>query len=325
MARRLRVLEEQRQFESFEQSRQTDQPASPETHGSWSTERHSTIDSALPTQKPDTIDGMGAVALRDGVDDGEYIGKALSGLKSPVLYYTISPLTHVLHIPEGPSSNVAFLRFIVDAVGRHPQARPRNHTAPPVDDTFLLRPRPHEAPVGGSPERVRGVEPYTLPPPAETERLLRLYFSTINLMIPCIHEESLRAMWAKARSQGCRAVPRPWLGVICIMLALATNVLTPTSPSAERAIQADLYFQRAMELAKPDILGHPSVELVQLFCLMVIYLEGTRYSSLAWTFHGLAVKGGYQLGLHFAGSKNHSPLAREVRRRLWYWCVVNDR
>ena len=219
---------------------------------------------------------------------------------------------------------MAFLRFIVRAVGHHPQASPRDHTAPPVDETFLRR-RRRKASIGGSPARVRSVEPYTLPPPAEAERLLRLYFSTINLMIPCIHEGSFRAIWAKACSEGCRAVPRPWLGVICMVLALATNVMTPTSPSVERATLANLYFQRAMELVKPEILGHPSIELVQLFCLMVIYLEGTRYSSLAWTFHGLAVKGGYQLGLHFAGSKNHTPLAREVRRRLWYWCVINDR
>lgn len=185
--------------------------------------------------------------------------------------------------------------------------------------------RRRDAPADRSPERGRRVDPYTLPPQEEAELRFRMYFSTINLMIPCIHEESFRGIWARARVEGCRAVSRPWLGVINIVLALATNASAPTSPSAERATQADLHFQRAMELAKPDILGHPSVELIQLFCLMVIYLEGTRYSSLAWTFHGLAVKGAYQLGLHFAGSKNHSPLAREVRRRLWYWCVMNDR
>jgi hypothetical protein len=185
--------------------------------------------------------------------------------------------------------------------------------------------RRRDAPAGSSPKPGNPVDPYILPPREDAELRFRMYFSTINLMIPCIHEESFRGMWARARVDGCRAVSRPWLGVINIVMALATNASAPTSPSAERATQADLYFQRAMELVKPDILGHPSVELLQLFCLMVIYLEGTRYSSLAWTFHGLAVKGAYQLGLHFAGSKNHSPLTREVRRRLWYWCVMNDR
>jgi hypothetical protein len=64
---------------------------------------------------------------------------------------------------------------------------------------------------------------------------------------------------------------------------------------------------------------------VQLFFLMSSYLQGTTHSSLAWTFHGLAVKGAYQLGLHFMGSTNLSHLDREVRRRLWYLCAMNDR
>lgn len=64
---------------------------------------------------------------------------------------------------------------------------------------------------------------------------------------------------------------------------------------------------------------------MQLFLLIEVYLEGTAFSSLAWTFHSLAVKGSYQLGIHSAGSKNESYLDREIRRRLWYCCVMNDR
>lgn len=65
--------------------------------------------------------------------------------------------------------------------------------------------------------------------------------------------------------------------------------------------------------------------LVQLLLLMEVYLEGTTSSSLAWTLHGLAVKGAYQLGLHVMGSKSTSQIDQEVHRRLWYWCVINDR
>lgn len=67
------------------------------------------------------------------------------------------------------------------------------------------------------------------------------------------------------------------------------------------------------------------MSLVQLFLLMEAYLEGTTSSSLAWTLHGLAVKGAYQLGLHVMDSKSMSQTDREVRRRSWHWCVMNDR
>lgn len=58
---------------------------------------------------------------------------------------------------------------------------------------------------------------------------------------------------------------------------------------------------------------------------MEAYLEGTTSSSLAWTLHGLAVKGAYQPGLHVMNLKSISQIDREVRRRSWYWCVMNDR
>lgn len=58
---------------------------------------------------------------------------------------------------------------------------------------------------------------------------------------------------------------------------------------------------------------------------MEAYLEGTTSSSLAWTLHGLAVKGAYQLGLHVLQSNSVLQTDREVRRRSWHWCVMNDR
>ncbi|CAI4212770.1 unnamed protein product [Parascedosporium putredinis] len=62
----------------------------------------------------------------------------------------------------------------------------------------------------------------------------------------------------------------------------------------------------------------------QLFLLLERYLEGTPYSSLAWTFHSLSVKAAYQLGVHFTGPRHLTRVEREVRRRVWYLCAMND-
>jgi hypothetical protein len=108
------------------------------------------------------------------------------------------------------------------------------------------------------------VELFALPPQNEADRLLGMYFSTVNLMIPCVHEESFRTIYARLQSEGTRALSRPWLAVINMVFAIATNVLTPTSPPLNRVIQSDKYFQRATELVKPHLLGHPSLELSKL-------------------------------------------------------------
>ena len=105
------------------------------------------------------------------------------------------------------------------------------------------------------------MEPFSLPPESEAEHLLRLYFTTVNLMLPCIHEDSFRATYRKAQRDGLRAVRRPWLGVLNVAFAIATNVLTPTSPPLERATRSSMYFDRAVELVRPDMLGRLSLEL----------------------------------------------------------------
>ncbi|KAL4898595.1 putative Zn(II)2Cys6 transcription factor [Aspergillus ambiguus] len=256
----------------------------------------------------DGVDGMGAVALKDGADEDEYFGS---------------------------SSNVAFLRFIIHAVG-HP-VNPTNDLSHstvdvPADmrqlndagfDAFLRR--PSDINILAECQRKVHVDPFALPSHAEADSLLRLYFSTVNLMIPCIHEETFRDTYMKMQRVGLGGLRRSWLGVLNVIFAIATNVTVATSPTQEGTTRSYMYFERALELVRSDILGRPSLEIVQLFILMETYLEGTTSSSLTWTFHSLAVKGAYQLGLHSAGSKSLSHLDREVRRRLWHWCVINDR
>ncbi|BCS19451.1 fungal specific transcription factor domain-containing protein [Aspergillus puulaauensis] len=249
----------------------------------------------------DGVDGMGAVPLKDGAEEDEYFGM---------------------------SSNVAFLRFIVDSVGRPvnsvlgPSSSESAHFENESICGYFARPTSF---TGYESQRGSPKRPVALPQREETDSLLRLYFSTVNLMIPGVHEDSFRTTYAKMQRNGLSGIRKSWLGVLNVILAIATNVLAATSPTREQATKSKMYFEQALELIKADMLGRLSLEMVQLFLLMEAYLEGTTSSSMTWTFHGLAVKGSYQLGLHIMGSRNVSHIDQEVRRRLWYWCVMNDR
>jgi hypothetical protein len=65
---------------------------------------------------------------------------------------------------------------------------------------------------------------------------------------------------------------------------------------------------------------------VQYLLLMGQYLQGTQKSVEAWAVHGLAVKAAFQLGLHSSeASQAFSPLDREIRKRVWFGCVILDR
>lgn len=65
---------------------------------------------------------------------------------------------------------------------------------------------------------------------------------------------------------------------------------------------------------------------VQYLLLTGQYLQGTQRSVEAWTAHGLAVKGAFQLGLHSTAAASRFRIQDlEFRKRTWYGCVVLDR
>ncbi|KAH1594733.1 hypothetical protein KXX34_001853 [Aspergillus fumigatus] len=266
------------------------------------------IDLGRTPIQDDGVDGMGAVPLKDGADEDEYFGS---------------------------SSNVAFLRMIMKSVGHRPDPVFRNSDSAINPSTGIGQPRgndsdarftrpPITTPLSEGRQQAHE-DPLKLPSAEEAERLLRFYFTTVNLMIPCIHEGSFRETYSRMQSHGLSSVSRSWLGILNVILAIATNVLSPTSPTCERAAKSNIYFEQALHLTRPSVFGRISLEIVQLYLLMEAYLEGTPSSSMTWTFHSLAVKGAYQLGLHVVdGSANLPELDQEIRKRLWY-CLLSVR
>ena len=127
-----------------------------------------------------------------------------------------------------------------------------------------------------------------LPSRGDADCMIHLYFTTVNLMIPCIHEDSFRQMYQDMWRHGPKRMSKPWLGSLNLIFALAKNIITPTSPSHERVSASNKFYQRAMDLIKPYILGPLSVDLstsfvlfskffswplsVQAYLLAVIYL-----------------------------------------------------
>lgn len=65
---------------------------------------------------------------------------------------------------------------------------------------------------------------------------------------------------------------------------------------------------------------------VQYLLILGQYLQGTQKSVQAWTVHGLAITTAFQLGLHSPKTnKGFPPLECEIRKRVWFGCVLLDR
>ncbi|KFY82436.1 hypothetical protein V500_10548 [Pseudogymnoascus sp. VKM F-4518 (FW-2643)] len=247
----------------------------------------------------DAVDGMGAIVL---TDDEEEIG-----------FF-------------GASSNIALVKRITQVV-----AQTVNSTALNVNDFQTTHPRtPIPSPAVSKRHEKHNedcrVNLYKVPAFAEGVALIRQFFATVGMMLPCFYEDHFLESYEQAAQNAFGGIRRPWLAILNMMFAFSTTVSTTSLPMKKFADESDTYYQRALGLATQDVLNSSSLETIQLSLLLSTYLMGTQRSMKTWTFHALAVNGALKVGLNSPqASKALPPLERELRKRAWFWCVTNDR
>lgn len=236
----------------------------------------------------------------------------------------------------GPSSNIAFTRHISHAVARvshisGPMGTSGNGKGVQQEGGIISVSRP-SSPSCRSGSNTKGardrqVDYYALPSDADTLTLIQRYFSNTGLLYPYLHEGMFLATYTEMKRNNFTKIRRTWLGLLNMVLALATNTTVRTDVRAEKRMQeSDVFYQRAVGLCDKQIMRGTSLEIVQYLLLMGQYLQGTQKSVQAWTIHGLTTKAAFQLGLHSNEAlKTFSPLEHEVRKRTWYGCVILDR
>ena len=162
----------------------------------------------------------------------------------------------------GPSSNIAFLRHVSQAVARL------------TNDTEPWRPSPAERNsvgfTGGFINASRAASPapaphdhnhekvniYALPSDSVSRQLLAWYFSNTGLLFPYIHEQSFMATFEQASKDRFRGIRKTWLALLNIVFAHAVvhardTSTTPgsvDSTSLRADAESDVYFRRASGL-----------------------------------------------------------------------------
>ncbi|KAJ5787283.1 hypothetical protein N7457_002273 [Penicillium paradoxum] len=243
----------------------------------------------------DSVDGMGAVIFADEEDSGFF----------------------------GPSSNIAFLRHLSSAI-----VQPGYFPSPgAAEGGFVNASRPSSPVRRIGQEKPAPVRIFALPPQEKTLELIQRYFSNTGLLFPYIYPPVFLETYHQMARENFSRVRRTWLGLLNMVLAMATITAVPGSASADARIEgSDVFYQRGLGLCGSEILRGTTLEVVQYLLLMGQYLQGTQKSIQAWTVHGLAVKAALQLGLHSRhASKSFSTIDQEMRKRTWYGCVVLDR
>ncbi|KAJ5701552.1 transcriptional regulatory protein GAL4 [Penicillium malachiteum] len=252
-----------------------------------------------------SIDGMGAINFTDEEDCGFF----------------------------GPSSNIAFMRHISRAIargnphgGRGPSLSSPAQIAGGMLNVSRSRPSPGDSQGPQASNKVE-VNMFALPPEDRTWSLIRIYFEKTGQLLPFIHEASFCETYFRMRDDNFKRVRRTWLGLLNIVLAIATSLHTEGDlPAGARIQESDIYFQRANGLCDRDSKRHASLEMVQYLLVQGQYLQGTQKSVQAWTTHGLAISAAFQLGLHSPeANRRFPPVESEIRKRTWFGCILLDR
>lgn len=109
-----------------------------------------------------------------------------------------------------------------------------------------------------------GTEPFILPPQQDTLHLIELYFSSTGTLFPYIDKDGFLQTYRQLTSTNMVSVRRSWLGLLNVILAMATNANTgydATLSAQERTSKSNVYFRRASVLCDRQIRHGTSVEI----------------------------------------------------------------
>lgn len=212
-----------------------------------------------------SVDGMGALQFTDEENCG-FFGKLIVYLHEIVGW---QPWALIL---QGPSSNIAFLRYISRAIAK---------TNPQREPALVLSPSPRSGGTANgakfpSTGRLVSVENlnlsaavniYALPSEERTWSLIEQYFHKTGQLLPFIHEESFCETYFQMKKERFRKVRRTWLGLLNIVLAIAASLSTNGEMPAEKRIQeSDVYYQRANGLCDRDSKRNATLEMGECRC-----------------------------------------------------------
>jgi hypothetical protein len=103
---------------------------------------------------------------------------------------------------------------------------------------------------------------YALPHDSQIMDLIRRYFNDTGYLFPYLHEETFLRTYMEFRGQAQPKVRRTWLGLLNMLLAIATSTKVDGDlDAAGRSEESNIYYQRALGLCQKQIMRGTSLEV----------------------------------------------------------------
>jgi hypothetical protein len=166
----------------------------------------------------------------------------------------------------GPSSNVAFLRYIARGVAS------KSNSSQPWSPSFS---GPNRASDHGFASISRSGFPsptdkreathinlFVLPAPEDTMKLINVFFINTATLFPYLHRESFLSAYTAVGDNNWTKVRRTWLGLLNMVLALATSAVVDSRvPAPNRMAASNVFYRRAVDLCRERMMRGATLEI----------------------------------------------------------------
>lgn len=171
-----------------------------------------------------------------------------------------------------------------------------------------------------------------LPPRRLADELLQTYLDLIQPVTPLLHRPTLlqqfHSLWEPASSTIQEAGSDEAVLYATMNMVFALGCQRNESFELEqRAHLGEEFYERSRKLISLEVLDCYSLAVVQLLLLRAMWLFYTPHAERCWSVVSVAVRAAQAIGLDSSKliHRRTSQLTREMRRRVWYVCVMLDR
>jgi Fungal specific transcription factor domain len=223
----------------------------------------------------------------------------------------------------GPSSNHALFRSLSNAFAQFISTTlPLRARLPPAS-TITLRRSPSRAATRSKAgifgqERPHASTLLALPSDREASTMVDQFFSTVATVLPIVSKADVVSE--------CNRLRRPDSPALKPSSRALLNIIFAHVSKSSKDSEAEIFYRRALASLDQGTLRGATIELLQALLLIAIFQQNNQRSIASWTFHALAVKTAYQLGLQSESAyKEYGLQESQLRRRLWYAVIHQDR
>jgi hypothetical protein len=173
-----------------------------------------------------------------------------------------------------------------------------------------------------------------IPPRPVADSLLDSFFKCAHEFLPIFHKSAFDKQYKELWTSSVRSEPRDsrahfedgiFLSTLNVCFALG-SLFSELILDEDRETTSDEYYLRSKTLTNFDICDYSALSTVRLQLVTSLYLQTTSNASRCWNVAGLAIRLAQDLGLHkrVSGDAQSDRLEDEMKRRVWYSCIVMD-